>query len=188
MNQSLETIERRINALGLTEPTISVARPQGQRNSSCNSPAKAIRNAPRPVIQAWRSTGIDAACGSDAVSFPISRIGQIRRNFAAEYGVAEGAAGIATFARIRNDTSENWYLVQRPPAVTGRDLRSATGKPQHGYARAVAELTLCFRTKPRNALVRSPSRTGGRQMAIVLEHQVYSAPTIQSRIEDQGPH
>src|ERR1700692_3989889 len=26
----------------------------------------------------------------------------------------------------------------------------------------------------------------GRQMAIVLEHQVYSAPTIQSRIEDQG--
>jgi len=26
----------------------------------------------------------------------------------------------------------------------------------------------------------------GRQMAIVLDHEVYSAPTIQSRIEDQG--
>ena len=48
MTQSIETIERRINALGLTEPTIQLRGGATTTKSSCSFPAKAIPLAPKP--------------------------------------------------------------------------------------------------------------------------------------------
>jgi preprotein translocase subunit SecD len=84
-----------------------------------------------------------------------------------------------------NDTSENWFLVQRPAAVTGRDLRSAT---ENRNTEMPGQWQIDFVLSNEAAKRFGPftEQNRGRQMAIVLEHQVYSAPTIQSRIEDRG--
>ena len=83
------------------------------------------------------------------------------------------------------DTGENWYVLSRTPVVTGRDLRSAT---ESRNAEMPGQWQINFVLSGEAARRFGPftEQNRGRQMAIVLEKKVYSAPVIQSRIEDSG--
>jgi len=82
------------------------------------------------------------------------------------------------------DTGETWYVLNRAAAVTGRDC-AALSKI------AVLPILACGRSislSPRTLQSASGlhQQNLGRQMAIVLDHRVTSAPTIQGKIEDTG--
>ncbi len=90
-------------------------------------------------------------------------------------GPSEGGAGAPP--------SAVYYLVRRVAAVTGRDLRNA---------RPTSTRTTGRRSASRST-TRAPRKFGnftqaniGRQLAIVLDGRVQSAPNIQSRIDDEG--
>ena len=80
-----------------------------------------------------------------------------------------------------------YYLVRKVAAVTGRDLRSARPSLDENNRPAVE-----LHAEHRRAAASSASVTGeniGRQLAIVLDGRVQSAPTHRiGRITDRRPH
>ena len=182
MQQSLETIERRINALGLTEPTIQ---PQGRKDNEIlvqlpgeGDPARA-----KQVIQAGGQ--LELKLVEDPTTYPSEAAA-----LAAHGGILPPNTEIVK-GRIESrqqnqpDTGEVWYVLSRTPVVTGRDLRSAT---ENRNTEMPGQWQINFTLTGEAARRFGPftEQNKGRQMAIELEKRVYSAPVIQSRIDDSG--
>jgi preprotein translocase subunit SecD len=180
MQQSLETIERRINALGLTEPTIQF---QGRKDNEIlvqlpgeGDPARA-----KEVIQAGGQ--LELKLVEDPTTYPSEAAA-----LAAHGGVLPAATEIVpgrSESRNPQESGEVWYLLSRTPVVTGRDLRSAT-ETRNTEMPGQWQINFTLSAEAARRFGPFTETNTGRQMAIVLEKKVYSAPRIQSRIEDQG--
>jgi protein-export membrane protein SecD len=183
MTQSLETIERRINALGLTEPTIQL---HGRKENEIlvqlpgeGDPARA-----KAVIQAGGQ--LELKLMEDPVPYTsqteaLSRHGGV---------LPPGTELIPGRSETRNasggiDTGESWYVLSRAPIVTGRDLRSAT-ENRNTNNPGMWEVDFTLSAEAARRFGPFTEQNKGRQMAIVLEHRVYSAPVINGRIDDRG--
>jgi preprotein translocase subunit SecD len=184
MTQTLETIERRINALGLTEPTIQPHGRVGQDNEILvqlpgeGDPAAAMR-----VIQAGGQ--LELKLVEDPQTYPSEAAA-----LAAKGGVLPpGTEFVQGSSEARTPAGQNpanvWYLLSRAPAVTGRDLRSAT-ESRNSDMPGQWQINFVLSSDAGRNFGRFTEQNIGRQMAIVLEKKVYSAPTIQGRIEDTG--
>jgi preprotein translocase subunit SecD len=184
MTQSLETIERRINALGLTEPTIQ---PRGGRNANeilVQLPGEGDPARAKGVIQAGGQLELKLMEDPRTYSSQSEAL-------AAHGGVLPpGTELVPGRSETRNttgapDTGETWYVLSRAAAVTGRDLRSAV---ENRNTTNPGMWQVNFTLSPDAARRFGPftQQNLGRQMAIVLDHFVSSAPTIQGRIEDNG--
>lgn len=78
-----------------------------------------------------------------------------------------------------------YYIVDRAPIVTGQDLVGATPQPSTDYP---GQFEINFHLSTAAAARFGPfTETNiGKRMAIILDHKVYTAPTIRGRIEDNG--
>jgi preprotein translocase subunit SecD len=180
MDQSVETIRRRIDALGLTEPTIA---PTGREENEIlvqlpgfGDPARA-----KAVIQAGGQLElrkvIDGPFPSEAEALA-SHGGILPAGSELLPGKPEGGSPGQAGGEI-------YYLVDRIPVVTGRDLRSASaGADQDNPGRWEVNFTIS--TEAAQRFGPFTERNIGQRMAIVLDHRVQSAPVIQSRIDDRG--
>jgi preprotein translocase subunit SecD len=180
MQQSLETIERRINALGLTEPTIQR---HGRKDNEIlvQLPGEGDPSRAKAVIQAGGQ--LELKLVEDPSPYPSQTAA-----LAAHGGVLPpGTELVPGRSDSRNpaDTGEVWYVLSRTPVVTGRDLRSAT---ENRNTNNPGQWQVNFSLSAEGAHRFGPftEQNVHRQMAIVLEHRVYSAPVINSRIDDQG--
>jgi preprotein translocase subunit SecD len=183
MSQSLETIDRRINALGLTEPTIQ-AHGRNDNEILVQLPGEGDPERAKAVIQAGGQ--LELMLLVDPTPYPSQAEGLARHGGILPPGTELLKERPESHIRQNpNDTSENWFLVQRPPVVTGRDLRSAT-ENRNTEMPGQWQINFVLSNEAAKRFGPFTEQNRGRQMAIVLEHQVYSAPTIQSRIEDQG--
>lgn len=182
MQQSLETIERRVNALGLTEPTIQ---PQGRKDNEIlvQLPGEGDPTRAKQVIQAGGQ--LELKLVEDPTTYPSEAAA-----LAAHGGILPPNTEIVRGRSERNsqnpqDNGEVWYILSRTPAVTGRDLRSAT---ENRNPDMPGQWQINFTLTGEAARRFGPftEQNKGRQMAIELERRVYSAPVIQNRIDDQG--
>ncbi len=184
MTQSLETIERRINALGLTEPTIQRRGGRNDNEILVQLPGEGDPTRAKAVIQAGGQ--LELRLVEDVRTYSSES-----EALAAHGGILPpGAELVPGRSETRNasgiqDTGVTWYVLSRAPVVTGRDLRSAietrnTNNP--------GQFQVNFTLSPEAARRFGPftETNKGRQMAIVLEHRVYSAPVINGRIDDSG--
>src|SRR5882724_10774504 len=121
MNQSLETIERRINALGLTEPTIQL---HGRKDNEIlvQLPGEGDPTHAKEVIS--KGGQLELKLVEDPNPYPSETAA-----LAAKGGVLPaGTELLEGSVESRNrqnpaDTGVNWYLVSRNTIVTGRDLK-----------------------------------------------------------------
>ncbi len=180
MTQSLETIERRINALGLTEPTIQR---HGRKDNEIlvQLPGEGDPSRAKAVIQAGGQ--LELKLVEDPSPYPSQTAA-----LAAHGGVLPpGTELVPGRSDSRNpaDAGEVWYVLSRTPVVTGRDLRGAT---ENRNTNNPGQWQVNFSLSAEGAHRFGPftEQNVHRQMAIVLEHRVYSAPVINSRIDDQG--
>jgi preprotein translocase subunit SecD len=183
MNQSLETIERRINALGLTEPTIQL---HGRKDNEIlvQLPGEGDPERAKAVIQAGGQ--LELMLLVDPTPYPSQADALAKHSYVLPPGTELLKERPESHIRQNpTDTSENWFLVQRPPIVTGRDLRSAT-ENRNTEMPGQWQINFVLSNEAAKRFGPFTEQNRGRQMAIVLEHQVYSAPTIQSKIEDSG--
>jgi preprotein translocase subunit SecD len=183
MTQSLETIERRINALGLTEPTIQL---HGRKDNEIlvQLPGEGDPTRAKAVIQAGGQLELRLVEDLQTYSSQaeaLSRHGGV---------LPSGTELVPGRSETRNpsggfDTGETWYVLSRAPIVTGRDLRSAV---ENRNTANPGMWQVNFTLSPEAAKRFGPftQQNIGRQMAIVLDHRVTSAPTIQGRIDDSG--
>jgi len=183
MTQSLETIDRRINALGLTEPTIQL---HGRKDNEIlvQLPGEGDPTRAMSVIQAGGQ--LELRLVEDPVPYAsqaqaLSRHGGV---------LPAGTEIVSGRSETRNpsgglESAESWYVLSRLVVVSGRDLRSAV---ENRNSNNPGMWQVNFTLSPEAARRFGPftEQNKSRQMAIVLDHRVYSAPVINSRIDDMG--
>jgi len=183
MTQSLETIDRRINALGLTEPTVQL---HGRKDNEIlvQLPGEGDPTRAMSVIQAGGQ--LELRLVEDPVPYAsqaeaLSRHGGV---------LPAGTEIVSGRSETRNpsgglERAESWYVLSRLVVVSGRDLRSAV---ENRNANNPGMWQVNFTLSPEAARRFGPftEQNKGRQMAIVLDHRVYSAPVINGRIDDSG--
>jgi len=186
MTQTLETIERRINALGLTEPTIQLRGGRNDNEILVQLPGEGDPTRAKSVIQAGGQLELRL------VEDPRAYTSQSEA-LAAHGGILPpGTELVPGRSETRSpsgvtDTGEVWYVLSRAPIVTGRDLKPA-GVQENRNTQNPSQWQVNFVLTQEAARRFGPftQQNIGRQMAIVLEHRVYSAPVINGRIDDSG--
>jgi preprotein translocase subunit SecD len=182
MTQSLETIERRINALGLTEPTIQ---PHGRNENEIlvQLPGEGDPTRAKQVIQAGGQ--LELKLVEDPNPYPTEAAA-----LAAHGGVLPAGTELvrgkneARNPQNPSDALENWYLLSRSPVVTGRDLRSAT--ENRGQIPGQWQVNFVLSAEAGRRFGIFTEQNVGRNMAVVLDKVVQTAPVIKSKIEDSG--
>lgn len=183
MEQALDTIRRRIDALGLTEPTIA---PTGVQDNQIlvELPGEGDPTRAKAVIQAGGQLElhkvIDGPYTSEAEA--LAAHGGI---LPADSEIVPGSTGSSDDQGSQQAGAAGYYILTRDPVVTGRDLRSATAQPNPDMP---GQWEVNF-TLSRDAAQRFGPFTQaniGQRLAIVLDHVVQSAPVIQGQIQDSG--
>ncbi len=183
MAQSLETIDRRINALGLTEPTIQ-RRGRNDNEILVQLPGEGDPSRAKAVIQAGGQLELrlveDPRPYASQTEALAAHNGVLPPGTELLPGRNEGRTGSGA-----PETGEVWYLVSRAPIVTGRDLKNATeSRNTNNPGQWQVNFTLSSEAARRFGPFTETNKD--KQLAIVLDHKVYSAPVINGRIDDNG--
>jgi len=178
VQQALQTIERRVNEFGVAEPIVAphgvggdqilvqlpglddIDRAKRLIQSTALLELKIVEQGPaisRELL--LQATGGRLPDGMEVVS-------------GADDTLSPGAAPQSVY-----------YLVRRVAAITGRDLRTARSTLDE-YNQPAVQFDLNGDGARKFGNV--TSQNIGRQLAIILDGRVYSAPRIESRITDQG--
>ena len=174
VNQALETIDRRVNELGVSEPNISEYGREGQLLvqlpgvTDVTRAKNIIRNT---AILELKLVEAGPAGTREALLQPHN--GQVP----GDMEVLTGAGGTGAEAGTLH------YLVRKVPAVTGQDLRNALPAIDE-YNRPSVRFLLT--NEGARKFGRATGENIGKYLAIVLDGRVTSAPRIEGRITDEG--
>jgi preprotein translocase subunit SecD len=180
MDQSLEVISRRINEIGLNEPTIAFTG-HGDGEILVQLPGEGDPTRAKSVIQA--SGQLELTLVLNPQTYP-SEVAAM----AANGGVLPVGSMILP-GRLDSSTGDQnqqvYYILARNPIVTGEDLSDTAPQPS---TKNPGNYDVSFHLTNSAAARFGPFTESnvGHQMAIVLDNKVYSAPVINSRIEDSG--
>jgi preprotein translocase subunit SecD len=180
MDQSLEVITRRINALGLAEPTIAFT---GRSDDEIlvQLPGEGDPTRAKSVIQAGGQLQLTLVVGDQTYPSEAAAL-------AANGGVLPPGTMILpgqSDAGTPGQQSQVYYILSRAPVVTGNDLVGANPQPD---TRNPGNFLVNFNLSNSAAARFGPFTAAniGHRMAIVLDNKVYTAPVIQGQIEDNG--
>jgi preprotein translocase subunit SecD len=179
MEQAKETINRRINALGLTEPTVAFTG-RGDNEILVELPGEGDPTRAKEVIQAGGQLQLQKVL--DDQTYPSEAAA-----LAAHGGVLPAGAEIIP-GQAEGSASQQgqvYYILERAPVVTGTDLRSADAAPSTSYP-GQYQVNFTLSTVAASRFGPFTEANIGHRMAIVLDHKVYSAPVINGRIDDTG--
>jgi preprotein translocase subunit SecD len=176
MDQAFDTIERRVNELGVAEPNIARHGDEGNQLLVQLPGVTEVARA-KEII---RSTAllelklVEAGPASTQEALLQPHNGQVPSDMEVVTGAADPSTG---------ETGTMYFLVRKVAAVTGSDLRGARPTIDQNNRPAVS-----FSLKPDGAR-KFGQVTGaniGRALAIILDGRVQSYPRIDGRITDEG--
>jgi preprotein translocase subunit SecD len=177
--QARQTIERRVNDLGVAEPSIAQ---QGQNGDEILIQLPGVTDVER-AKNIIGNPGLLELKIVEMGPFPSQEAALQAYNNALppDLVVVPGSSDPAAAGGAPGSTV--YYVVKRAAAVTGRDLRNARPTLDENNQPAVS-FTLSGEGATRFGQV--TEQNINRQLAIILDNRVFSAPNIQSRIADQG--
>jgi preprotein translocase subunit SecD len=177
VNQALQTIERRVNELGVAEPI--VARHSAADQILVQMPGLTEIARAKEII---RSTAqlelkqVEQGPFSDEAQLRAAYNNNVPPDIQILPGTIErGGAGQAP--------TSGFYAVRKVPVVTGRDLRNARPTLDENNRPAVSFSLKSDGAQRFGAFTQSNI---GKQLGIVLDNRIMSAPVIQGRIDDEG--
>ena len=167
-----QTIERRVNELGVAEPSIAQQGANGDQILVQLPGVTDVEHA-KEII---RSTGLlelkIVEAGPAATREDLLQNGQVPEGMDIIPGSADATGGGTVY-----------YMVRKAAAVSGRDLTNARPSVDQNNLPAVS-FTLSSEGARKFGTVTETNI--GRRLAIIMDNRVTSAPTIQSRITDNG--
>ncbi len=175
VQRSIQTIGNRINELGLTEPTVQqYGSSEDQYQILVQLPGVDDPARVKEIMQTTAQLEID-----EVKDGPF----QSREAALAQHGGVLPLNTKLVKMASRGEGGESWYLLSRIPVVRGTDLRNA--RPgQDEMRKWEANFTLTQDGGRRFG--RFTEANIGNRLAVVLDNQIRSVATIQSRIEDSG--
>jgi preprotein translocase subunit SecD len=172
VTQARETIDRRVNELGVAEPNISL---YGQTNDEILVQLPGVTDVAR-AKEIIRNTAIlelkivEAGPAGTQEALLQTYGGKVPDDME----IIQGSA-------TSGDTS--FYLVRKAAAVTGQDLRNARATIDENNRPAVG---FSLTNEGARKFGKATGENIGRLLAIVLDHRVTSAARIETKINDEG--
>ncbi len=172
MAQTINTVEKKINGMGLAESSVQ------QRGESqilvtlpgVDDPARIKQNLQTAaVLELYEVQGGPFASREEAMQ--------------SKNGVLPLSSQILGSA-ARGGSPAEYYILARTPVVTGRDLRDA--KPTQNSQGGGWETNFVLTQDAAKRFERFTGAHINDRLAIVLDKKVLSAPTIQAKISDNG--
>jgi len=175
LTQSMHTIEKKINGLGLAESSVQ-QRGRSDAESEILVQLPGVDDPARikqilktaAMLELYEVIGGPFASREEAMA---SKGGVLPLNSQILKSVAKGG------------TAPEYWILARTPVVNGRDLRDA--QPQQGEV-GRWETTFVLTQDAAKRFERFTGANVGNRLAIVLDKMVISAPTIQNKISDTG--
>jgi preprotein translocase subunit SecD len=168
VQEAIRTLERRVNTLGVTEPVIAATGNSGDQI----------------LVQLPGVTDIEQAKRIIKTTAQLS-LHLVENTAGSEDSLLQGVAGKVPDNMIvasgPSDTpgQPTWYLLRKEAMITGRDLKNArVGVDENNRP----QINFSLNATATDKFARETGRNIGRQLAIVLDGTVYSAPTIQGRL------
>jgi preprotein translocase subunit SecD len=175
--QSISTIEKKINALGVAEASV-------QARGGTSGEAEILVQLPG-VDDPARVKGILQTAAQLELSEVQGGPYPTREAVLAQHGgVLPVGSKIVRGSTRAGGSEEAWWLLARSPVVTGRDVRDA--RPQQSDASGRWDTEFQLSQDAARRFARFTGAHVGSRLAIVLDNIVLSAPTIQGEISDQG--
>jgi preprotein translocase subunit SecD len=176
VDQALQTIERRVNELGVAEPI--VARQGAVDQILVELPGVNDVQRAKDLI---RSTALLELKIVEQGPFASEELAKqaYNNNVPPDILLLPGASDPAAGAA----PGTVFYAVRRASVVTGRDLRNARPSLDENNLPAIS---FSLNSEGARKFGTATEQNIGRQLAIVLDGRVTTAPVIQSRISDEG--
>ncbi|HUS08093.1 MAG TPA: protein translocase subunit SecD [Bryobacteraceae bacterium] len=175
VKRSIDTIETRVNGLGLAESAVQQrGRSDGESEILVQLPGVDDPARIKQILQTAAMLELYEVKDGPFASEEEARVkhgGVLPLNTKLLKGAARG------------ESSTGWLLVSRNPVVRGTDLRDA--KPAQGELGAW-ETNFVLTQDAAKRFERYTEANIGNRLAIVLDNQWRSAPTIQNKISDNG--
>ena len=177
VRQALQTIERRVNELGVAEPIVA---PHGVAGDQILVQLPGVEDV-QGAKEIIRSTGLlELKLVEDGPALSRELLLQARNGIVPpDMEVVSGADE----SLGATPGSTVYYLVRRVAPVTGRDLRNARPTIDEFNQPAIS---FSFNREGARKFGNFTGSNVGRNLAIILDNRVYSAPVIQERIADEG--
>lgn len=176
LTQSIATIDKKINGLGLSESSVQ------QRGGSANEAEILVQlpgvDDPAHVKQLLKTQAVLELKEVKAGPF-----GSREEALASKGGVLPLDSEVQRSATHGGAPAE-WYILARTPVVTGRDLRDA--RPQQNGQTGGWETNFVLTQDAAKRFERFTAAHIGDRLAIVLDKLVLSAPSIKGKIGDNG--
>lgn len=177
VQQAIETIRNRIDALGVTEPTIE-EHGLGQYQILVQLPGVDDPERVKSIMQSTAMLEIKQALGGPFPSQQAAMQAQPNGILPADAILLPGHAAPGS-----PDEGQAWYLVSRVSAVTGKDLRDAEpSQDQNGQPSVSFTLT----NEGGQRFFNFTSAHVGDSLAVVLDNKVQEVANIKEPIRDQG--
>ena len=170
VTQSLQTIDRRVNELGVSEPNIA---PYGGNGDQIIVELPGLVDVEKAKSLIGQTALLELKIVEGQAADEKTLLAASGGAVPADMEVVKGSSG------NRGDTTLTYYLVRKVAAVTGNDLSNA--KPGTDQYNAP---NVRFTLKSQGVTKFSAVTTAnvGKQLAIILDGRVVSAPNIQSPI------
>jgi preprotein translocase subunit SecD len=181
MAQSEDTIRRRIDQLGLTEPVVAPYG-RGENEIIVELPGEGDPTRAKSVIQAGGQ--LEFRLVEDPTPYPSQAAALQAHNGILPPGT-ELLPGKPETGPGAEPGAQQWWLLDRTSIVTGRDLRSADPGPNPERP-GTYQVNFTLSTDAGRRFGPFTEQNIGRLMAIVLDNRVQSAATIESRMEDSA--
>jgi len=177
--QERDTIERRVNALGLTEPTV-------QDYGASATAAEILVELPGVDDPARVKELIGSVAQLKIVEVKNEGPWKTKEEgLGAKGGILPLNTELVDWPAGIGNGSGGWYLVNRTAVITGQDLRNARPAPDTDSPGRWE----CSFTLSQDGGRKFSAFTGaniGNRLAVVLDNQIVSVATIQSKIDDSG--
>ncbi len=178
VRQALQTIERRVNELGVAEPIVA---PYSVGGHQILVQLPGVSDVARAKEIIRNTALLELKIVEEGPAFSQEDL------LAARNGVIppdmEVVSGVSDVLDSGGPGGTVYYLVRRVAAVTGRDLRNARPSLDEFNQPAVS---FSFNRDGARKFGDVTGQNIGRNLAVILDGRVQTAPQIQSRISDEG--
>jgi len=177
LNRALSTIDKRINALGVAESSV-------QQRGRSEDDSELLIQLPGVDDPARIKQIIQTAAMLELTPVKEGPF-QGREQMLSQFnGVLPAGTVPMQGERSAQGGGEVWYLLDRSPVVTGRDVRDA--RPSQDPQTGRWETNFVLSQDGARRFERYTEANIGKNLAIVLDKRVRSAPVIEGRISDNG--
>jgi len=182
--QAKQIIENRVNAFGVTEPTIQRHGGEGTYQILIQMPGVDDPERVKNTLNADSNLELKLVAKATQIPYPTKEAAET-----AMKTLPGGAANYEVmFYRERSDSGsaqEGYVVLEKTPVVTGLDMRDASAVSSQ-YGGAAYEIDFSLTPDGAKRFSKATGEHVGDQLAIILNNEVKSAPRINSQINDRG--